>query len=201
MAPPESGWNGAGTVQLQSEQVAGVDVRSAPTAGVTIRATVNGRLAGLGAPVYAPDTRVVVLGEVAWLPAPASAFLRNSPSAPSDPVAHASGDQATLSRFLAAGGTTRDVTGDGRLGAVWPGQPGCPAVRCNLPHAGHRSGRRKMVCKGDPCIYAADGDPMTWFTSPLVVPCSGIGATEGDRRPAPGLRHPGQLTDVHGREG
>jgi hypothetical protein len=58
-----------------------------------------------------------------------------------------------------------------------------------------------MVCKGDPCIYAADGDPMTWFTSPLVVPCSGICTTEGARRPAPGLRHPGQLTDVHGREG
>ena len=54
---------------------------------------------------------------------------------------------------------------------------------------------------GDPCIYAADGDPMTWLTSPLVMACSGMRATEGARRPAPGLRHPGQLTDVHGREG
>jgi hypothetical protein len=59
-----------------------------------------------------------------------------------------------------------------------------------------------VVCKGDPCIYAADGDPMTWFTSPLVVPrVSSTRATEGGSGPAPGPRHPGQLTDVHGRNG
>jgi hypothetical protein len=136
----------------------------------------------------------------------------------------ASGDQATLNRFLVpkslslraqrrgelrvdprpqgpAGRRDTRHHGDGQLGAVWPGQPGCPRARCDLRHVSNRSAGRKMVCSGDPCIYAADGDPMTWFTSPLVVPCSGIPATEGARKPAPGLRHPGQLTDVHGREG
>ena len=152
---PEFGWNSAGTIQLQSGQMAGVDVRGAHTAEVAILATVNGRLAELGG-----------------LPA----FFQ----------ACASGGQATLSRFRQphspAGRRDTLLHADGQLGAVWPGQSGCPAVRCNLRLVGNRSARRKMVCKGDPCIYAADGDPMT-------------------RRPAPGLRHPGQLTDVHGREG
>jgi len=209
---PEFGWTGAGTMQLQSEQVAGIDVRSAHTAVVAVIATIIGRLAELGVPVYASGSGADVPGEPAWLPAPAAAFLLDSPAAASGPAAQralpggvpaflqacAGGGQATLNRFLAPGGATR---GNRQLGAVRPGHPRCPAVRCNSRHVGHRLATRKMVCKGDPCIYAADGDPMTWFTSPLVVPCGGIPATEGDRRPAPGLRHPGQLTDVHGREG
>ena len=45
---PEFGWNSAGTMHLDSEQVAGIDVRSANTAVVTLLATVNGHLIELG---------------------------------------------------------------------------------------------------------------------------------------------------------
>jgi hypothetical protein len=65
---------------------------------------------------------------------------------------------------------------------------GRTATRHNLRHVGHRPAKRKMVCKGHPCIYAADGIPMTTrFASPWAVPR--------------GLRSPRKLTDVHGREG
>jgi hypothetical protein len=53
--------------------------------------------------------------------------------------------------------------------------------------AGCRPARRKMVCKGHPCIHAAHGDSMTQFASSNVVPC--------------GRRRPRKLSDVHGREG
>jgi len=59
--------------------------------------------------------------------------------------------------------------GNCQLGAAWPGQPGCAAARRNLRHVGNRSATQKMVCKGDLCIYAVHGDPMTWFTSRLYV--------------------------------
>ena len=76
-------------------------------------------------------------------------------------------------------------------GQVWAGRA---ATRRNLRHVGHRPAQRKMVCKGHPCIYAADGKPMTWFTSSLVV-SRGLRATGG------ACRHLRKRTDVHGREG
>ena len=70
--------------------------------------------------------------------------------------------------------------------------PGAGAIRRTARRAALRRGgcrpvRRKMVCKGHPCIYTADGDSMTWFGSSKVVPC--------------GPRRPRKLSDVHGREG
>ena len=47
--------------------------------------------------------------------------------------------------------------------------------------------RQRMVCKGHPCIYMADGDSVTQFGSSKVVSC--------------GHRRPRKLSDVHGREG
>jgi hypothetical protein len=70
---------------------------------------------------------------------------------------------------------------------------GRDATRRKLPHVGHRPAKRKMVCKGHPCIYAADGNPMTWFTSSIC-----------DRRSlriAAPQRRARRRTDVHGREG
>ena len=61
------------------------------------------------------------------------------------------------------------------------------AIRGRCRHVGHRPANRKVVCKGHPCIYAADGGPMTRFASPTAVPR--------------GRRLPCKLTDVHGREG
>jgi hypothetical protein len=67
------------------------------------------------------------------------------------------------------------------------GAPRRAARRAATRRAGCRPAWQKMVCKGHPCIYAADGDSMTQFVSSKVVPC--------------GHRHPRKLSDVHGREG
>ena len=76
---------------------------------------------------------------------------------------------------------------------------GCAATRRNLRHVGHRPAQRKMVCKGHPCIYAADWNPMAWFASSLVVRYAGAaeGSCESPMIPMRPLRR----TDVHGREG
>ena len=63
---------------------------------------------------------------------------------------------------------------------------GRAATRHNLRHVGHRPAQRKMVCKGHPCIYAADGNPMAWFASSLVV--------------SRGRRSHRELVDVCGRK-
>ena len=114
---PEFGWNSAGTSRLESEQVAGIDVRSAHAAVVTLLATINGRLMELGVPLYASGGGIVVSGEPAWLPAPSSATVPNTREASPDQAAqsalssqlpaffqaYANGGQATLNRFLAPG--------------------------------------------------------------------------------------------------
>jgi Conjugative transposon protein TcpC len=129
---PQLGWNGAGTMQLQSEQVAGIDVRSAHTAVVTILATVNGHMTEIGVPLYASGSGIVVSGEPAWLPAPSAASPPNSPAAASDPAAqrallgglpaffqaYASGDQATLNRFLAPGASVGGLGGAVSFGSI-----------------------------------------------------------------------------------
>jgi cytoskeletal protein RodZ len=118
------GWNGSGTLQLQSEQVAGVQVSNAQHAVVTLLARVNGELMELGVPVYYAGGALAVSGEPAWLPAPQRAALPSPAAASTDPgtqaelmsqlpaffQAYASGNQDTLSRFLAPG---TSVTGLG----------------------------------------------------------------------------------------
>ena len=82
-----------------------------------------------------------------------------------------------------------------------PGQvaASCAATRRKSRHVGHRPAERKMVCKGHPCIHAADGNPMTWFTSSLAVPRVLCGPRS--LRIAARPRHARKRTDVHGREG
>ena len=75
---------------------------------------------------------------------------------------------------------------------------GRAATRHNLRHVGHRPAQRKMVCKGHPCIYAADGNPMTWFASSLAVPRGRCGRRNLRIAAPPG--RPRRRTDVHGRE-
>ena len=112
-ANPSLGWNGAGQLNLQSLQVAGIKVQDSQHAVVTLLALLNGELMELGVPVAANGSGLVVTGEPAWLPAPP----RISPPAArggSDRVAqgqlmnelpaffqaYASGDSAALNRFL-----------------------------------------------------------------------------------------------------
>jgi hypothetical protein len=123
---PQLGWNKAGSLTLQSDQVAGVSVQDAQHAVVTLLARVNGNLMELGVPIYAANGGMVVSGEPAWLGAPP----RITPSAPratgSDPAtessltgvllpgffpAYASGDTAAMARFLAHGASITGLDG------------------------------------------------------------------------------------------
>jgi hypothetical protein len=129
---PEFGWTGTGTSVVQSIQVAGVDVRSAKTAVVTLLASVNGSLMELGVPLYAADGGLVVSAEPAWLPAPRTATLPQSHRPASDQAAKAAlasqlpdfftafagGDQARLSRYLAPGATLRGLGGAVSFGSI-----------------------------------------------------------------------------------
>ena len=112
---PQFGWNGAGTQQLQSEQVASISVQNAHHAVVMLLAQVNTGLIELAVPIYATQGGLVVSAEPALLPGPPRANPPQPSSAESDSTAmnalsgqlpgffraYASGDQQTLSRFLA----------------------------------------------------------------------------------------------------
>jgi Conjugative transposon protein TcpC len=121
------GWDGAGTLRLESEQVAGITVRGAHYATVTLLASVNDRLMELGVPIYAADGGLRVSAEPAWLPAPAGASPPSQQPAggATDPAAqaalqsqlpaffraYASGDTVTLGRFLAPGAVVTGLGG------------------------------------------------------------------------------------------
>jgi hypothetical protein len=122
---PQFGWTGSGTSATQSVQVAGIDVRSAKTAVVTVLATVNGNLMELGVPLYSSGGGLVVSAEPAWLPGPHTATLPQVHRPGSDQAAKsalanqlpdffqafASGDQAQLSRYLAPGVSMKGLGG------------------------------------------------------------------------------------------
>ena len=116
-ADPNLGWNGAGQLNLQLEQVAGIKVQDPRHAVVTLLAMVNGQFMELGVPVAASGSGVVVSGEPAWLPAPPQAAPPTAAPGRSDPVAqgqlgqelpsffqaYASGDSAALTGFEVRG--------------------------------------------------------------------------------------------------
>lgn len=124
-ANPQLGWNRAGSLTLQSDQVAGISVHGAQHAVVTLLARVNGHLMELGVPIYAANGAMVVSGEPAWLAAPP----RTSPPAPaatsSDSTtqaalsaqlpaffqAYASGNSGAMARFLAHGASITGLGG------------------------------------------------------------------------------------------
>ena len=131
-ADPQLGWNGTGTLRLQSEQVAGIAVQDAQHVVVTLLARVNGQLMELGVPVYYANGALAVSGEPAWLPAPAKASVP-TPEAPSTDTAtqaeltsqlpaffqaYASGDQVTIDRFLAPGAHVTGLGGELTFGSL-----------------------------------------------------------------------------------
>jgi len=128
----QAGWNGTGSLVLQSEQVADVSVRDASHAVVTLLARVNGNLMELGVPVYYAGGALAVSGEPAWLPAPPKAAVPTPTLPASDQAsqaeltkqlpsffqAYASGDQATLGRFLAPGTIITGLNGQLAFGSL-----------------------------------------------------------------------------------
>ena len=132
-ADPELGWNGAGTQQLLDEQVAGINVRTAHAAVVTLLARLSsGSLIELGVPVYASADSIAVSGDPALLPAPATAGIPVADQAASDQAAevalqsqlggffaaYARGDQATMARFLTPGAHITGLGGEVTFGAI-----------------------------------------------------------------------------------
>jgi Conjugative transposon protein TcpC len=129
---PQFGWNGSGSQQLQSEQVASVTVHSAHQATITLLARVNSGLVELGVPVYAAQDGLVVSAEPALLPAPGRISPPPAPRSSSDPAArtalsdqlpgffraYASGDQQTLARFLAPGAVVTGLGGTVTFGSL-----------------------------------------------------------------------------------
>jgi len=126
------GWNGTGSLQLQSEQVASVVVRDSHHALVTLLARVNGQLMELGVPVYYAGGTLAVSGEPAWLAAPPRAAVPSPSQASTDTgtqsalmsqlpaffQAYASGNQVTLARFLAPGTTVTGLGGQVTFGSL-----------------------------------------------------------------------------------
>jgi hypothetical protein len=122
---PQFGWNGHGTSVTQSTEVAGIDVRSADTAVVTLLTSANGQPVELGVPRYLSDGRPVVPGQPAWLPAPPAAALASARQAgcgqtakgalasqlPGFCQAFAVGGQAALGRYLASGASIGGLGG------------------------------------------------------------------------------------------
>jgi len=129
---PQLGWNGGGSLTLQSEQVAGVRVQDAQHAVVTLLARVNGKMMELGVPVYASAGGMAISGEPAWLSAPAPVAVPAPPTVNNDSAteselmaplraffaAYASGDQSTLGRFLAPGTSVTGLGGSVVFGSV-----------------------------------------------------------------------------------
>jgi hypothetical protein len=124
-ASDQLGWNGAGSLQLQSEQVAGIKVADSQHAVVTLLARASGQLFELGVPVYAADGGLSISAEPALLPPPARVAQPQPQGRSSDPgaasalgrqlpaffQAYASGDPVTLGRFMAPGATVTGLGG------------------------------------------------------------------------------------------
>jgi hypothetical protein len=129
---PQLGWDGSGTLRLESEQLAGVRAEGPHRGVVTLLARVNGRLMELGVPVYAAAGRLAVSGEPAWLPPPGRASPPSPPlAAPATPAqgtltsqlseffqAYAKGDQVTLARFVVPGVTVTGLGGAVSFGSL-----------------------------------------------------------------------------------
>ncbi|MGI5326329.1 conjugal transfer protein [Actinomadura nitritigenes] len=113
-ADAQFGWNGVGTLQVQSVQVAGVDARDAHNGTVTVLARTADKWLRLSVPVYAAaGGALVVSGRPALLPPPTKAALPQGGVQDRDTAlenelqpflgtffqAYASGNQAALSRF------------------------------------------------------------------------------------------------------
>jgi Conjugative transposon protein TcpC len=112
--------------------VAGVEVRSAQTAVVTLLATRNNQLMELGVPLYASGGGLVVSAHPALLPAPLTTSLPTAQGESSDHGAHAalagqlpgffqayaSGDQAALSRYAIPGVSFSGLGGAVSFGSI-----------------------------------------------------------------------------------
>lgn len=132
-ANPQLGWNGAGSQRLLDEQVAGITIHSEHAAVVTLLARLaSGSMVELGVPIYAAGGGMSVSGEPALLPGPAKAVSPSAAAAGGDQAtaielesqlvgffqAYATGDAATLARFVTPGAQITGLAGVVRFEAI-----------------------------------------------------------------------------------
>lgn len=129
---PQLGWNGQGSLALQSEQIAGVRSHDAHHGVVTLLARVNGRLLEVGVPIYATGGQMVISGEPAMMPPPARAVLPTTQPVVTDTAAtaaltgqladfftaYAAGNTDTLARFTVPGAGISGLGGNVTFGSL-----------------------------------------------------------------------------------
>lgn len=116
-ADPQLGWNGEGSLELESAQIADVAVRDSEHGTVTLSVQVGGEWMRLAVPVYADGEAMVISGQPALLPPPPRAQLPAPAEQALDQAAaselrsqlpgffqaYASSDAESLARYLAPG--------------------------------------------------------------------------------------------------
>lgn len=126
------GWNGNGSQTVQSVELAGVDVRGAHAAVVSLLALANGRLIELGVPVYYSDGGLVVSGQPALTAPPAGLAPPAGPKVTQDLAlrqtlsgllpgffrAYASGASSQLAAFEAPGTRISGLGGEVGFGGL-----------------------------------------------------------------------------------
>jgi hypothetical protein len=126
------GWNGSGSQTVQSVQPAGVEVRGAHSAVVSLLALSNGRLIELSVPVYYADGGLVVSGQPALTAPPVGIVPPAGPKVTQDqPVertlsrllpaffrAYASGPSSQLAAFAAPGARLSGLGGEVAFGGI-----------------------------------------------------------------------------------
>jgi hypothetical protein len=129
---PKLGWNGSGSQSVQSEQVAGVQVQGPHNAIVEVLGLTSGRLIEIGVPVYYANGGMVVPGQPALLPPPATVVPPAAAKVATDgPVqqalnrelpafftAFAAGPSTRLAAFAAPGTQLSGLGGEVTFGSI-----------------------------------------------------------------------------------
>lgn len=126
------GWNGSGSQTVQSVQPAGVQVRGAHSAVVSLLALANGRLIELSVPVYYAEGGLVVSGQPALTAPPVAVVPPAGPKVTEDLAvqqtlrsllraffrAFASGPSSQLAAFAAPGTQLSGLGGEVGFGSI-----------------------------------------------------------------------------------
>lgn len=126
------GWNGSGSQTVQSVQPAGVQVRGAHSAVVSLLALANGRLIELSVPVYYADGGLVVSGQPALTAPPVAVVPPAGPKVTQDLAgqqalrgllpaffrAYAGGPSSQLAAFAAPGTQLSGLGGEVGFGGI-----------------------------------------------------------------------------------
>ena len=129
---PQLGWNGSGSMTVQSEQLAGVNVQNAHSAVVDVLALANNQIIEIGIPVYYADSGIVVSGQPAFLSPPPGLVLPPPAKIKPDKLAqtqltaqlpaffraYSGSDAAKIDQFAAPGVKLSGLNGEVQFGSI-----------------------------------------------------------------------------------